>query len=485
MSIALGGHGQDGAAGLWSWPLRRGWGLAWFAAIVTSLAVTLFMPAPGPVSKGIADLAFAPASASTWLPPPQAWSGGAPVEARGPAVWVRGRFILSDADANQGSAALVASGPFSARVWVNGIFVGAKGEPGLTAAQEQVGPIDAALPVGRAARPGRNDFLMLVSAHAAGSAAGSIFHGLSIEAHGADPRRPLGRYFVALTQSGLLLAIAAAFGFVALRRRSGPIGWAAVAAIFLMIALAAETLRCWVNYPYDLHFVRMSTVWAALTGFGAAVFGAACARSGSRLTWPVIGVVMALNLATLGFSGAGDDRMTLLLALGPFGIGAALLSWPAARAGDRAAQVLVAVIVAWLAAAAIRPGMFVDNGVYLFGTVTLLAFGWTPAARGGSGAEIVAVRAQGNYVEMRTADGKKALVRQALSQFPVTGAMVRVHRSWLVNLRHARRVVAKTGSRYQLELNDGSTIPVSRAMAAVLRERLRVTRTPERRAAPS
>jgi DNA-binding LytR/AlgR family response regulator len=52
------------------------------------------------------------------------------------------------------------------------------------------------------------------------------------------------------------------------------------------------------------------------------------------------------------------------------------------------------------------------------------------------------------------------------------GHFCRVHRSHAVDLRRVERLSSAEGSRYQIHMQDGRVIPVSRRQVKTLRERL-------------
>jgi len=70
--------------------------------------------------------------------------------------------------------------------------------------------------------------------------------------------------------------------------------------------------------------------------------------------------------------------------------------------------------------------------------------------------------------------GRTYLVYLALQDFERMldgGTYARIHRSHLVNLEHVAQFTPVDGGRFQLEMADGTKLPVSRAYAKVLRER--------------
>lgn len=89
-------------------------------------------------------------------------------------------------------------------------------------------------------------------------------------------------------------------------------------------------------------------------------------------------------------------------------------------------------------------------------------------------ADVVWIRADGDYSQLRLRDGRSELHDKSLAG--LSGVLppdfVRCHRSYLVNLRHIRSLHAGSGSRYWLVLSDGSELTVGRAYVAALRSEL-------------
>jgi DNA-binding LytR/AlgR family response regulator len=88
---------------------------------------------------------------------------------------------------------------------------------------------------------------------------------------------------------------------------------------------------------------------------------------------------------------------------------------------------------------------------------------------------ILYVKAEGDYVRV-VSDGGRFLVRGALSEIErrwVPYGFVRVHRSYIVNLRRASEIRPELGGGATVVLADGSEVPVARRQVPELRRRLR------------
>jgi DNA-binding LytR/AlgR family response regulator len=85
--------------------------------------------------------------------------------------------------------------------------------------------------------------------------------------------------------------------------------------------------------------------------------------------------------------------------------------------------------------------------------------------------EILAARGAGNYVEFALEDGRRPLMRAALSAVETQLAphgFVRTHRSWLVNAARVRALTAAGSGDFRLDLGGGLTAPLSRRYPAAL-----------------
>jgi DNA-binding LytR/AlgR family response regulator len=89
---------------------------------------------------------------------------------------------------------------------------------------------------------------------------------------------------------------------------------------------------------------------------------------------------------------------------------------------------------------------------------------------------VLYVRAEGDYVRMY-ADSGRFLVRAALSDIEQRWGQhgfVRVHRSYVANLKRAVEIRPQLGGAVTIVMVDGSEVPVARRQVADLRRRLRM-----------
>jgi two-component system response regulator LytT len=88
---------------------------------------------------------------------------------------------------------------------------------------------------------------------------------------------------------------------------------------------------------------------------------------------------------------------------------------------------------------------------------------------------ILYVKSEGDYVRIVSDDGR-FLVRGALSDIErrwIPYGFVRVHRSYVVNLRRATEIRPELGGSATIVLADGSEVPIARRQVPELRRRLR------------
>jgi hypothetical protein len=86
--------------------------------------------------------------------------------------------------------------------------------------------------------------------------------------------------------------------------------------------------------------------------------------------------------------------------------------------------------------------------------------------------EILAVSSAGNYVEFMLRDGRRPLMRSALSALEsqlAPGGFLRTHRSWLINSKHVTAIRPEGSGDYAIELG-GLVAPLSRRFPDALAE---------------
>lgn len=88
--------------------------------------------------------------------------------------------------------------------------------------------------------------------------------------------------------------------------------------------------------------------------------------------------------------------------------------------------------------------------------------------------EVVWIRADGDYSELRLATGPSELHDRSLAGLAsvLPPDFVRCHRSYIVNLKYVRYLESSAGSRYRLALAGGTEVPVGRSHVEALRTAL-------------
>ena len=389
--------------------------------------------------------------------------------------------------------AISTSGPFSATLWFNGELIGEKGQPGLDATRETAGPIDSLFAVpARLIQPDGNQLVMRLSSHRAGYTPYSLVQSLFVMPYSAETRRPV-RYYLPLAILGAgLVALGLAFALRSRRIGDGRGLWLALALAGLTIAGLAEITRSMINYPYDWHQPRQAVSLIGLALFGLALLRFAqqrwAAPGRSAAIWMgMTGLVALIGVFAMTGYDAKSATVTACLA------GSTVL-WMAWR-GDGPARTLAIGLAIIPAYALLLPSDLIDRGIYalVLGLLALPAIRWpdflqpAPAAAPAilalqstgrltrlSCPDIVHLAAAGNYTEVHMRGGATHLDNRNLSALLdlLPADFVRVHRSHAVNLHQVEALTSEVGSRYQLELKTGASVPVSRREVADLRERL-------------
>ncbi len=88
--------------------------------------------------------------------------------------------------------------------------------------------------------------------------------------------------------------------------------------------------------------------------------------------------------------------------------------------------------------------------------------------------QVMRVQADGDYSRVTLASGRDELHEKSLDRLGaiLSPAFVRCHRSWMVNLHYADCLKTARGSRSELVMKDGASVPVGRSRLAALRAML-------------
>jgi DNA-binding LytR/AlgR family response regulator len=88
--------------------------------------------------------------------------------------------------------------------------------------------------------------------------------------------------------------------------------------------------------------------------------------------------------------------------------------------------------------------------------------------------EIAWIQADGDYSALQLMNGRRELHDKTLDRLQqlLPAAFVRIHRSYVVNMRQADTLLVEGGGRYRLRMQGGTELPVGRSRVQSVRERL-------------
>jgi DNA-binding LytR/AlgR family response regulator len=88
--------------------------------------------------------------------------------------------------------------------------------------------------------------------------------------------------------------------------------------------------------------------------------------------------------------------------------------------------------------------------------------------------DVVFIRGAGTLSEVILTSGQPVLHDKLLDQLQdvLPPHFDRIHKSYIADLRRVRRLIVREGSRYFVELDDGTLLPVGRTKVPALRKRL-------------
>jgi len=404
-------------------------------------------------------------------------------------VWLFGTWRGNLRSGNGEPIALRMSGPFSGELYWNGRLIGRKGRSSADPAGEIPGPIDSSILIpDRLIQDGKNRWALRISSHHAGYETASAIHALDIGIYRGSGRG-LSYYLPALLLFGGIAACAA----VAFSRFAGGgearFAATAMSAAMLAGAMGAEVSRAVVNYTYDWHFYRQVGTLLLLTGHVGFLLPAlfpsgpkpSLVKSGVAIV-AVAGVALAILLVS-GF----DQKIGWMLGLS---YGAIFILSVLRRHTSRAAIHAGMMAAAGLVFLMAELTDFLNVGVYAFG-LALLSVAVTArqapamlAAKPTSGSsdphsllvahagderlvqwsQVCTLRAFGNTTEVTLRCGTSLTNNCGLGQLLRTApeGLVRIHKSFAVNLAFAAGVQTIRRGSYRLLLQNGRSVPLSR-----------------------
>lgn len=436
------------------------------------------------------------------------------VELAGRTVWIGASIEVSPPALEQEPPlGLYVSARASTRVYLNGAYLGANGRPGMGAADESPGRLDAVFHApAQLLKTGPNRVVVLASAHRPVVVRSQALHAIRLDRYRPAPLMILPRYVPALFTFGAFLVGAIYFGAMALTRRSDRASLALGAASLLAAGqLLAEVLRGLWAYPYPVHGLRLALVLLLTLGVGLAL----AAHTAERLKVPRAGKLLIL-LALLGAGGVlllpDFDAKLDWAALAP-SLGAAALAVWGVQEKRRAAAQYAAAFTALTALLLLDPVMFFDvHGFWAFAALLLFLFvrearelreterrheqaegrrrqleaaldrlsSTAPVSVVVTSAgrqhrvpadHIAVLSGAGDYVELRLVDGREVLHNGSLAALEkaLPPMFLRVHRSHIVNLEQIAELVRLQSGVGELRLRNGAVVPVSRRVMPQVR----------------
>ena len=434
-------------------------------------------------------------------------------------LWLKASIAMPPATLGQATPlGLFVSGKAASTAWVNGRLMGGNGRPGLDAASETPGRMDAVIPIPPGVlKTGANEIVLRLSGHHGVIRLANPMHMLAIGTHAEPADMLLRSYLPSLLTAGVFLLGVLYFGVGALRGRDR-IGSLvlSMASLFAVGQLVAEVSRGLFPYPYPLHDLRLVTIVLCSLGFGLCLAVHVIRRfRPSRPRWLFAAVALPTLTAVL-WVGSYDAKATFAL-LGPVllcAIGTGLRAWrrePGALAYFVSLALFAPLCVFF-------GGWFLDAiFFYLVAALLLCLFAQQAAmlareqhlriALSSRAQQLQAaldqaqVRSQptvqpqkiriidtgrivlvavdrithcsgaGDYVELNFADGSKRLHGGSLNELEgeLPPAFLRVHRSHIVNTAFVESLEREASGVGRLRMSSGAFVPVSRRIMPMVR----------------
>ncbi|UOQ52639.1 LytR/AlgR family response regulator transcription factor [Hymenobacter cellulosivorans] len=84
------------------------------------------------------------------------------------------------------------------------------------------------------------------------------------------------------------------------------------------------------------------------------------------------------------------------------------------------------------------------------------------------------IKGAGIYTELHLQNGKKVLHDKSLEKLEqlLPPSFARIHKSYIVSIAQAEKIIVQEGSSYQLQLHNGELLPIGRARYKELRSKL-------------
>lgn len=417
------------------------------------------------------------------------------LDPQGKSLWLRAKV---ERPQDNGPIALRVVGAAASEAWLNGTRLGNNGQPAASKASEIIGRYEASFPIYESFWRQHDNHLIV---HL------SSFHGLvpldrpMAEISVAAYPGPSRAGYLALTFliAGSLFAGAFGFGVIHSLRRSGSsLALAALAALAGMQAVL-ESLRVLSAYTYPLHGLRLMGIWALSAGFALLLVFYVVSRFRPKARRPVIATT--LGGLILSLLAPGYDLKTLLALMIGLGL-SAIVAGLASRGRVAGAWPMLVYLLGFMVVGALFPIGFIDLSFFLFAAGLILPLLMAEVIRLGRddqkreqaltravalpdaltlsssrGVEripldqIIAIVGADDYVEIRLLGGRTKLHSARLErlQTELPSAFLRIHRTVIANLTHARGYERRDGKGLLL-MRHGPDLPISRNRFPTVRQ---------------
>ena len=434
-------------------------------------------------------------------------------------LWLKGSITVPPAMLDQaGPLGLFVSGKAASIAWVNGRRIGGNGQPGVDAAGESPGRMDAVIPLPSGVlKAGVNEILLKLSGHHGFIHLANPMHLLAIGTYAEPADEILRYYWPSLVTAGVFLLGFLYFGVSGLRGRDRTGSFLlSLMSLFAVGQLFAEVSRGLFAYRYPLHDLRLSMIVLCSLGFGLCLAAHVIRRFKPPRPLRAFAVVALLTLVAVVLVDSYDAKATFAL-LGPVllcSLGTGLRSWRR----ERGALAYFVSLVLFAALSAFFGGEFL-NALFFYLVAALLLFLFAQQASvlaheqqlrialssraqqlqaaldqaqarsqpspqpqklriiDTGRIELVAVdqithcSGAGDYVELNFADGSKRLHSGSLNELEgeLPPAFIRVHRSHIVNTAFVESLEREPSGVGRLCIGTGAFVPVSRRIMPTVR----------------
>lgn len=433
------------------------------------------------------------------------------------AVWVIGEITLEPGLLERTEPlGFFLSAKASSRIYVNGTLLAENGVPGMSRTSETPGDLDFVHPIQRSElQPGPNQVALLLSGHHSitGTTRGLLT--LGFFKYERSPYHERGQAMLSLVMLGVFL-VSALYAVVLARFGVDKLTSTTLAgtAVFAAGQVVAESLRSVWAYPYYVHDLRL----IAIIIFGVGAGGTLLAHTLKRFEYDrpmlVLGASFLITLAGVMLIDGFDAKASVAILIPSLvAMGVSLIPF---RSDRRIRLFYASAFGVFALANLLDPGGFLDTtyfamlaGMILFLSAfqavafvesirdnekgmlarrhleQLLARKETkqdpPLIARHSGrlerfqiADILALEAAGDYVNLRLVSGREVLLSASLSELEsnLPSRFLRVHRSHIVNADKIVSLKPASSGTGELTLEEGATVPVSRRSMPTLKDAL-------------